>query len=154
MISIVEKCSKNHVYYMMKAAAIQPQKGYKRKADYNNGELSIYRKYLLDTLTPPLNIDGKKKHYKYRQAIRKKLDALTKTHSWGKIQIHGLIHNCFFCLNIFSKIIMVSSKSDFHQLSKNIHIKVTATLDSLTVIDQRRASAINISITLADCLAS
>ena len=47
MRAMGEQCSKNRVYRIMRTAAIQSQRGYKRKAHYSNGEPSTVAPNLL-----------------------------------------------------------------------------------------------------------
>ncbi len=48
MLSVGEKCGKNRVYIIMKSAELQPQRGYKRRVNYNGGELSTVEPNLLN----------------------------------------------------------------------------------------------------------
>jgi len=48
LLSMGEKCGKNRAYRIMKAAGIQSQRGYKRKANYSEGELSRVAPNLLN----------------------------------------------------------------------------------------------------------
>ncbi len=48
MLSVGEKCGKNRVYRTMKSAEIQSQRGYKRRVNYNGGELSTVAPNLLN----------------------------------------------------------------------------------------------------------
>ncbi len=43
-------------------------------------------RYLIDKLTPPLNDEGKEKHYQYRKKMLVKLDKLSKLYGWPKIK--------------------------------------------------------------------
>lgn len=48
MLSVGEKCGKNRVYRIMKAAGIQSQRGYKRRVNYTGGEPSTVAPNLLN----------------------------------------------------------------------------------------------------------
>ena len=48
MLSVGEQCGRNRVHRIMRAAEIQSQRGYKRKAHYNSGEISTVAPNLLN----------------------------------------------------------------------------------------------------------